>query len=475
MTFPQFISILRARWVSALGVLLAVVMATTAISLLLPKQYTATASMLIDIRSPDPLSATGMPSMVTPGYMATQADLIQSEKVARRAMSALRLGENADLRADWMEDTKGQGDFEAWLALALAKKLEIKPARESNVLTVSYTSRDPKFSAAMANAYVKGYVDTTLELKVEPARQYSAFFEERARKFREDVEVAQNKLSEYQRAKGIVVNDERLDVENLRLAELSSQVVTMEAVVAETMSRQAQASSTPDRMQEVLNNPVVSGLQADLSRQEAKLEEMTSRLGEANPQVIEARSSIAVIRNRMQAATQRASGSVGISNSAAQQRLAAVRSARDEQRAKILKMKGGRDELAVLQREVESAQRTYDSMLARANQTSMESRNTQTNVSVVKDATPPSDPASPRLMLNVVLAFVLGSLLAVVTALVRELRDPRLRTPEDVRLGLKQHLLLVMPKPVSAADRALKHEQQVRQRVGGGSLTALPR
>jgi uncharacterized protein involved in exopolysaccharide biosynthesis len=133
----------------------------------------------------------------------------------------------------------------------------------------------------------------------------------------------------------------------------------------------------------------------------------------------------------------------------AQQRLAQLRAARDEQRAKVLRLKTERDEITVLQRDVENAQRAYDAVLARVNQTSLESQNTQTNVSVVKAATPPAEHSSPKLLLNTALAVFLGVLLAVATALLRELLDPRMRTPDDVTEQLKLPLLVVMPKPAA--------------------------
>jgi hypothetical protein len=67
--------------------------------------------------------------------------------------------------------------------------------------------------------------------------------------------------------KGIIAADERLDVENARLAELSSQLVQIQAISSESGSRQQQAQgASGDRMQEVLNNPLIGGLKADLTR-----------------------------------------------------------------------------------------------------------------------------------------------------------------------------------------------------------------
>jgi chain length determinant protein EpsF len=333
MNLSHFLTILRARWVSAAAVFFTIVVVVMTASWFFPKNYTATASVLVDVKSPDPVAGVMMHAMTVPSYMATQADLIQSDRVARRAIDLLGLMQNGELRQQWVDATDGVGDYGAWLATALSKNLDVQPSKDSNVLSISFKSRDPNFSSAVANAYVKGYIDTTLELKTEPARQFNAFFDERAKGLRQELEDAQRRLSEFQKSRGIVANDERLDVENMRLAEISSQVVILEAAAVEAASRQTQAGATPDRMQEVLNNPVVVSLQADLSRQEARLGELSTRLGEANPQVIEARTVIEELRRKLQAAVQSASGSVSVTSNVAQQRLGQLRAAREEQRA----------------------------------------------------------------------------------------------------------------------------------------------
>lgn len=467
MTFSQFLTVLRARWLTGTALFVVVVAIALAGSLLWPKSYTSSASVLVDTKGADPITGPMYNQMVSPGYLATQVDLVQSERVARKAITSLRLLENAQLRSEWIEATKGVGDYAAWLAGVMGRKLEVKPGRESNVITVSFTSQDPAFSAAVANAYVRGYLQTTLELRTEPARQYSNFFDDRAKKFREDVEAAQNRLSAYQRDRGIVGLDDRLDVETMRYTEISSQVVALETAAAEASSRMGQAGSTPDRMQEVLSNPVVSTLQSDLSRQEARMQELTTRLGEANPQVIEAKNSIAELRSKLRAATERASGSVSVNSNVAQSRLASLRAAREEQRQKMLKLKSSRDEMAVLQRDVENAQRAYDAVIARGTQTALESQLTNTNVSVVKEATPSPEPSFPIIPLNLAIAVIVGIVVGIATILLRELMDPRLRTVDDVVQTLKQPLLIVMPKPAGTKKRLSEAARQAEMRLNG--------
>lgn len=452
MSLSQLLIIFKARWRIMLAVFLGVILTVGVGIWLMPKKYTASASVLVDVKSPDPIAGMVLPAMLTPGYMATQMDLIQSERVARGAVRALRLTENAAMREQWLEKTQGVGSFEAWLAGLLQSGLEVRPSRESSVIAFSYEAVDPNFAAAIANAFVQSYINTTLELRIEPARQFGALFEAQAKLARERLEAAQSQLSAYQKEKGLIATDERLDVENARLNELSSQLVAVQAMSAEASSRKAKASSSS---QEVLNNPVVSTLKAEMSRQEARLKELNSRLGSAHPQVIEAQASINELRDRIAAEASRVNTSVSINSAVSQQREAQIREALEQQREKILKLKEQRDEASVLLRDVESAQRAYEAINARLNQVAIEGQSNQTNVSIIKQAMPPSEPSSPRVMINMILAVLAGGMLAIIVGLTLEIRDRRLRTDFDVTELLELPVLGSIPARTKPETRAL--------------------
>ncbi|MFK9813592.1 Wzz/FepE/Etk N-terminal domain-containing protein, partial [Escherichia coli] len=83
MNFGQFIAVLRARWLLATVIFTTTVALTVIVSLLLPKQYTAVASVVVDPK-PDPLSSVLAGSLINPAFMATQVDVFQSDRVALR-------------------------------------------------------------------------------------------------------------------------------------------------------------------------------------------------------------------------------------------------------------------------------------------------------------------------------------------------------------------------------------------------------
>ena len=58
------------------------------------------------------------------GYMATQVDIINSDRVAQRVVKMLKLDENPAAKEQWLEATEGKGTLEMWLANRLQKKLD---------------------------------------------------------------------------------------------------------------------------------------------------------------------------------------------------------------------------------------------------------------------------------------------------------------------------------------------------------------
>lgn len=447
MSIRQFILMLRARWAVVLTALAIVLGAALAASLLLPKKYTASTALLIDVKSADPILGAVIPGVLMPGYMATQVDIITSEQVARRVVTMLKLDEAPEVQQQWRDATDGgRGTVAQWMAPLLEKKLDVKPARESNVINIDFSAPDAQFAAKVANAFAQAYIETSLQLKVEPAKQYAAWFDARTKQLRDDLEKAQQALSAYQREKGIVGTDERLDFETARLNDISSQLTQIQGLRADTSSRQRQAAAGSDSMQEVLQNPVISSLKTDLARAEAKLQDAQSRLGTNHPEYLKAQSEIGSLRERIALETRRVASSLGDANQINVQREADLRAALEAQKKRVLQLKEERDGLSVLQRDVEGAQRAYDLVTQRLAQTSLESQSQQTNIAVLTPAEAPLEPSSPKLLLNALIAICMGTLLGVGIAVLLELMKPRVRSAEDLSDALGVPVLAVISR-----------------------------
>jgi polysaccharide biosynthesis transport protein len=439
MNLQQFLRVLRARKFVVLLTLSTTVAVTVALSLLLPAQYKATTAVLVDVKSPDPIAGVVLPALIMPGYMATQVDIIASDRVARKVVKTLRLAQSPQVQQDWQDTTQGKGDIEVWLAELLQKKLDVKPSRESNVISITYKATDPGLAAAVANTFAQAYIETNIELKVEPARQYAGWFEGRSKELRGNLEKAQARLIAYQQEHGIVASDERLDTETIKLNELQGQLVLVLSQNADSSSKRA--SGGGDTLPEVMQSGVVQQLKSDIARNEAKLQDMAGNLGANHPQYQRAESELAMLKQKLAEETRRVSSAIDTAGRISKGKEGEIRASIETVKKRILDLKKGRGEIGVLMQEVETAQKAYDAVSLRVNQSNLESQTQQTNVAVLSPAVEPVDPSFPKLFLNIALAIFLGTMLGIGAALLRELVDRRIRSREDIEQMLNLNVL----------------------------------
>jgi len=460
MTFQQFLVILRARYKLVLMTLVVTVTVTVGASLILPPRYSTSTSLVIDFKGVDPVMGIMLPAQLMPGYIATQVDIIQSHAVALRAVKALKLAESPVARERFLEETQGKGSIENWLADLLLKKLEVKPSRESSIVEVIYSNPDPDFAAAAANAFARAYIETNLELKVSPARETAVWFDGQLKQLRDQFEEAQGRLSRYQRDKGITSTDQRLDVESAKLAEVSSQLVQIQAQTFESASRQKQLEEftsknrNVDSLPEVLASPVIGDLKSRLSAAEARLSQAANTMGKNHPDYQRAQSEVDSLHKKLADEIKTVASVINNNLKIMQSREKELRDAVATQKAKLLELNRHRDEFGVLMKEVDNAQRAYEAASQRYTQTTLESQTNQTNIAILSPAIPPIEPAFPKLLLNVALSIVLGTMLGVGFALMRELLDRRVRSAEDLAEALGMPVWGVLENTASLSRRS---------------------
>ncbi len=434
MKFVQLLQVLWARR-GFIFLVFAVIVTTVAIaSIKLPKVYVGSVSVVADSRSFDPVTGSQQPAQLVTGLRATQIDVITSRTVAEKVVEKLKLDANPWFGAQPPQTAAAAGSDPAQL---LMSRLSISPSRESNVFVLHIEDGNPVLAADIANAYADAYIETSLALQMDPMKRQAAWFDDQLLGLRAALETAQGKLSSYQQQESIVGASEQLDVENARLAEIASQLVGAQAQMydAQTRLRQATQHFDTERLGElpdILGNPLLQSMKADLVRAEGKLAEVVERFDRNHPQYISAAAEVKTLRSRLATEVRTARGSIGQTAEIAQRRAAEMQRALDTQRDRILALQQQRDGLDVLKREVENAQRAYEAGLQRSSEMRLQSQLNQSSIAVLNRAVPPVMPARPNIVFNILLATVLGSIFAAGLALSIELFDRRVRSAADL-------------------------------------------
>ena len=487
---PQLLlRILRARSGVVIAALLATVLTTLLISLLLPKQFVAKTAVLIDVKSPDPVAGLMLPALIAPGYMATQIDIITSDRVAHQVVKNLRLEDDPTLRSHWLaagqtgldaarrwlEGSEPSLDFALWLSSGLQDKLEVKPSKESNVVGIHFSARNPAFAALIANAFAQAYIDVNVQLRAGPAHQYANWFEGQTKALREQVEATQLTLTAYQRKHNVLaISEQHLDDEKTRLSELSQQLTVLQAQTADSLSKRSLAND-PSTLPEVMQSPVIMNLKSDINRLGAKLEDSNAILGKNHPQTRRGESELIALKSKLADEIRQITNSIQTKFTVSRDKEREITRAIESQKSRLLSLNQQRDEIAVLKRDIESAQRALETVSSRSMQVRLESQSQQTNVTILTPASTPVSPTKPKVALNLIISIISGLTLGLGLAYLVEINQRLVRSPEDLSVLSELPLLGKVPsaKPPSPTRRLLSNIRAAANITG--SLVLGPR
>jgi uncharacterized protein involved in exopolysaccharide biosynthesis len=241
MSIKLLLDIIRSRKLLIFLTLAVTVVAAGALTYIAPTEYTGTTSLVLnyDGRNPfDQASPTTTPQLAST-YVATQLDIVRSQKVALKVVDELGLDRDAGWREAYAATDPNPTPIREWIAAQIRENVEVEQLpNSSRVVTVSYEAGSPSQAATFANAFAQAYIATSLELTIEPARRNAAWFDQQLKTMRARLDEAQSRMTTMQAQRGVVSIDEKLDAESGRLDEISRNLVQAQMATAAARARQ---------------------------------------------------------------------------------------------------------------------------------------------------------------------------------------------------------------------------------------------
>ena len=158
LTAPRLVfDLLHARWRLAAVVAIVVWAVSVAFAALLPVRYAATARVLVPIAAEASEHA-----------LATQVDIVTSQRVALAVVDALRLPDAQRWIDAWRDEAGSAGSLRHFASDHLLRRLDVESNRGSGVLAITVTDADPVFATRIANAFATHYVELATVLRGEP-------------------------------------------------------------------------------------------------------------------------------------------------------------------------------------------------------------------------------------------------------------------------------------------------------------------
>jgi uncharacterized protein involved in exopolysaccharide biosynthesis len=273
----------RAFLLCFVGILLG----TVAAVLVLPATYDSTAQIVVKrervdpVISPEKNESTQMVGEVTEEELNSEAQLVMSEDVLRKAVVDSGLEKKKSFLSNLFGETEDQK-----VAKEIDKMrghLKVEPLKKTNVIQITYSAHNPNLAAKVLNNVVSAYIEKHVAVN-RPAGQLK-FFEEETDRYKHDLDTAEDALKKFSGEQGGVAPQISRDITLQKLNDFSASLETTRAEMAATEKKiqdlQSQAGTTPDRlttqMREADNSAVLQQLKSQLQTLELKRTELLTK------------------------------------------------------------------------------------------------------------------------------------------------------------------------------------------------------
>jgi polysaccharide biosynthesis transport protein len=412
MSMLQVLSIVKAYRKHAMIIAAVVVVCTAIFTKMLPKTYTATATLMVSADQRDPLGAAQTQQEPIGSYMSTEIQLMQSPSVLLATIDQLNLAEDKRYIAGF----GGYGNVREWVKENLVKDLDIEPGQAgSQLIYVNASARDPSLAAQIANTLADTYLAQERERVAGPANERAKRYADELVELNNKVRIAQDQVTAFRQRNNlpnIAAQNNNIDTELLASLETRLQE-------AQNARRAAEVKAASDQS---LNSgagtvAAIQPLKTQIDTEQAQLAEMRATLGARHPKVLELQSEIAANQRNLDRAVQTLSSGASAELTAARQLEAKLQAAVAEQRTKVLGVSRLQDEGTKYLLELESAQSVYKRALDGYDQIMFASDSRFSKVNMVSRAVPPQTSSKPKkvklLMMGALAGILLGLALPI--------------------------------------------------------------
>lgn len=336
-----------------------------------------------------------------------------------------------------------------------------RPNPRVQLFRVAYRGPDPVLATDIVNGVVEAYLAERQTARAGEARSAVAFLRDQAAQVEAELEAAEESLQQFRERQQVVALDAEAQQQVSRLADLEAGRAQLAAernalsnlleTIAAADRESAAAGDGPARADTrslvafptFLQNETVGTLIERLIEAETRRTELRERWSPAHPGIVALDSTIVELEARL--------GEIGRDYLASlDDQIASLDAERARFGAELEEVPGRELQFARLERQVRLLNDLHSLLQQRLKEAEISEALEDPAVSVVEAAALPRRPVSPRLTPTLALAGILGVLLGVGLAFVREGTDPRLHGDDDVERLLGVPVLARVP-PVRTA------------------------
>jgi polysaccharide biosynthesis transport protein len=408
-------------------------------------------------------------------YLETQAQILKSDALAVAVIRALHLDRSPELvspqeiakygAADpdlkarltksytddpYLQEQYALADRTPLESLALEKfqrHLGVSPVRNSRLIEVSYTSRDPLMAQTVTNALIAEYIEQNYRNRYATTMEASEWLSRQLNDLRDKVQQSNQAVAEYQQRFGFVEADDRdvplaqlMDDVNRQFSDASANRIEAEAYVR--MIDLGESNAIPA----VRDDQLYQNLMTRFADSRAQLAQARTIYGDDNSNVKKLENESTELAAQVEAERTRMVNQVRTSYAAALEREQLLQKSREKLRAQMGDASSHMVGYKILKNEALATGELYNTLQARLREAGIYAGLKSSNIRIVDLAPRLQRPTAPNRGLIIAAGSMLGCFLALTFCFAKESLDATLRSPDDIRETTGLPSLAMIPR-----------------------------
>ncbi|MBV9656239.1 MAG: AAA family ATPase [Acetobacteraceae bacterium] len=465
----------RRRLAFAIPALLVPLLAGIAIAATTPS-YTAKAAVIYD---PSGYAMRELQSILrsdptTDAIMASQLEILRGLRMAEQLATRLDLARfpefNPTLRdpswprrlltaaAQWIEGGGNPQTETEMVADTVQRAIDAKTLKTSRVVEISFTAADPLRAAQGANAIAEIYFADQLAAKTDAVRRADAWLVTRVADLRREVTAGEDRIAAY-RAQSGLVSGVQAALPTERISRLTADLASARDTLAAAEARLQSVRGGETGAGGAAIAPSVVALRAQADQLSGQLKLMMARFGTRHPFAIGLRAQLADVRRAVKAETDRIVAAMTDEVASDHAHVLALESELGAAQDEVGRAAEAQVPLNAMQRDVDASRTLLQAVLERVQQTAQQTAIEAPDARFVSEALPPEHPSSPRSLLILPAATMLGLCFGLLRVYWLDAGDESFPSGDAVRATLALPCLALVPE--LRADRRRRVEDHV--------------
>jgi succinoglycan biosynthesis transport protein ExoP len=440
----NFVSILFKRKKIILSFFFSVVLIVTIFSFIQSPIFQASSKLLLERDVDSEKSLLFRMTLTEPksdDWLNSEIEILNSYPVAAKVVETLGLDQPEEKEPDLTQDEKTTKQQQT--IRLFQKKLVVENLPKSNVLEVSYESKDPELAAAAVNNVIEVYIGHRSEISNE-SDTYK-FFEEQMHIADERLRDLEKSQAEYRQKEEVISPEGQNEILMSRLSDYEKSFTEVRtkrigkeaklAVIKQQLEKSGEisipsteSSDSPSRVE------YISKLKSDLLEMEMERERLLQKFTPKYQEIVNLENEIAATKKKIENEIHQIVEMEDASIRALKAEENALRSSINQIKGELKKLTQKEYEYAQISRGIDDNREVYSMLLKQREEAriSLAKLEKGVKIKIISPAVVPTDPVKPKKRVNILLGIFLGIFGGLGLAFFIEYFDHTITTPAEL-------------------------------------------